>query len=194
MSAIKNYAIDDSNNNTLEPLHITSSTYNRGQNTQPAIHKSPTDFVNGASMDQEQNEAAVASGRGGESSSRRQWSPEIDPVSIPDPDMMEVTSQKFKYQTPPSPQDEPPKTQTQQKGAMAVWHTAPSHETPDDWEEATGEVKFDGELNVDDIYESDHEQERRLEKPSEADNPRSGLISSVAASIGNVVRGATGYS
>jgi len=33
-----------------------------------------------------------------------------------------------------------------------------------------------------------------LEKPSGADNSRSGLISSVATSIGNVVRGATGYS
>jgi hypothetical protein len=78
---------------------------------------------------------------------------------------------------------------------MPVWHPAPSHETSNDWEEATREVKlFDGEPNVDDIYESDHEQERRLEKLPEADNSRSGLISSVATSIGNVVRGATGYS
>ena len=149
-------------------------------------------------MNQEQNEAAAASGRGGESSSgsfRRQRSPEIDPVSIPDPDATESTSQNSKYHTRSSPQEhKPSKTQTQENGAMAVWHPAPSHEISDDWEEATKEVKSDGEPDIDDMYESDREHERRLEKPSEADNSRSGLISSVATSIGNVVRGATGYS
>lgn len=164
-----------------------SLSYDSGQQTRPMVyrsvgHVSPTvqNSVQVDNTDVDGNGTAMSSDKSFSKGhaqksfafplvSSRDRTPEDDPVSIFDP-------------------------QALQKDTMAVLRPVPLKKTRDDWGKATAEAKDDEGPNIDDIYESDNEHIQELEETVEAVNPRSGLISSVATSIGNVVRGATGYS